>query len=628
MANYWDNVLRRRVSRRRAIIGTGAVGASAAFLAACGGDDDDSASTGSTGSIGGATGGTGSTGGSGSTGAQTNPLVYTIVDETADAIKGGTYKGSHPGVILTHDPMKPGINIRGARRGFSQLFRVADGFLMGPDGTIEGDLAASWEMSPDNLTLTVKLEPEAGFAPVDPVGGRKVDAEDVVFTWNRFLTEGVQRADIANSINSDAPVLSVEAADAQTVVIKLAHPNATIFSMLGTEVLGGMYILAKEAADSNVLDIARKPIGTGPYYLTEDSEIKYVWTRNPNFHRSKLTDGSPFIDTIEEPVIPEQAAAVAQLRAGAIFEYNVPATDVVSTKKDVSDLRMRQTFPLITGTERIYFGVADSSPFKDERVRIAYMKTIDREEFIIAAHNVDRFEAEGLPVDTYWDATLARGVYEGWWLDPRDSAFGENAKNYEYSLEDAKALVEAAGFSTPLEFTESYAAPGPSAFPQAFYNRADIFLGQVEGSGIFKMNRNLINYQTEYNTERYRFSKGNFDGACWGPDTASSDPTVAAFFLLNSQGGYSFGKDAQLDELTTKARMEFDDDARRELILEVQRRNGAMFLNNKIGQATGFAVNWPALRNVAVYRGGTNWWDIATSSGGKAFIDPSMAPLA
>jgi peptide/nickel transport system substrate-binding protein len=626
MANYWDNVLRSRVSRRRAIVGTGALTASAAFLAACGGDDDDDG--GSTGSVSSSGGSSGSSSGSGSSGAQTNPLVYTIVDETADAIKGGVYKGSHPGVILTHDPMKTGINIRGARRGFSQLFRVADGVLTGADGTIEGDLATSWEMSPDNLTLTVKLEPQAGFAPVPPVNGRKVDAEDVVFTWNRFLTEGIQRADYANSLNPSAPITGMEAPDAQTVVIKLAAPNATLFSLLGTEVLGSMYILAKEGADSSVLDIARKPIGTGPYYLTEDSEIKYVWTKNPNFYRAKITNGAPFIDTIEEPVIPEQATAVAQLRAGGIFEYNVPATDVVGTKKDISQLLMRQTFPVITGTERIYFGVADGSPFKDERVRIAYMKTIDRDAFIIAAHNVDRFEDDGLPVNTYWDATLARGVYEGWWLDPQGSDFGENAKNYEYSLEDAKALVEAAGFSTPLEFTESYAAPGPSAFPQSFYNRADIFLGQVEGSGVFKMNRNLINYQTEYNTERYRFSKGNFVGASWGPDTASSDPTIAAFFLLNSGGGYSFGQDAELDELTNKARMEFDDDARKQLIFDVQRRNAAIFLNNKIGQATGFALNWPALRNVAVHRGGSNWMDISTASGGMAFIDPSRPPLA
>ena len=42
-----------------------------------------------------------------------------------------------------------------------------------------------------------------------------------------------------------------------------------------------MYILAKEGADAAVLDIPRKPIGTGPYYLTEDSEVKYRLEAEP-----------------------------------------------------------------------------------------------------------------------------------------------------------------------------------------------------------------------------------------------------------------------------------------------------------------------------------------------------------
>ena len=112
--SYWNKVLDSRLSRRRAIAATGALGGAAAFLAACGGGDDDSPSS------------------SGPAGPKdTSGLLANITDETKNAKKGGTYIGSHPGVILTHDPMKTGINIRGARRGFSQLLRVADGFMAG-----------------------------------------------------------------------------------------------------------------------------------------------------------------------------------------------------------------------------------------------------------------------------------------------------------------------------------------------------------------------------------------------------------------------------------------------------------------------------------------------------------------
>ncbi|HWC29113.1 MAG TPA: hypothetical protein VG845_03425, partial [Dehalococcoidia bacterium] len=266
--------------------------------------------------------------------------------------------------------------------------------------------------------------------------------------------------------------------------------------------------------------------------------------------------------------------------------------------------------------------------FRDERLRIAVMRTIDRDGFISAADNTDKFTAEGLPAEAYWDAALARGIWEGWWVDPRDEkAFGPNGKNYVADLAEAKKLVEAAGHKTPLEFDMVYAQPGPSSFPQSFYTRADIFLGQIENSGVFKMNRKLIQYQTEWNTDRYRFSKGNFQGATWGPDTAPADPASAVFFAFNSAGGYYVGGDATLDDLTSKARQEFDDEKRKELVREVQKYHGGKFFSNKIGQGTRFALNWPVVRNISVYRNGTNWLCITTPSGLKAWLDPEQPPV-
>ena len=39
--SYWDQVLSKRISRRRGLAGVGAGTAAAALLAACGGDDND-----------------------------------------------------------------------------------------------------------------------------------------------------------------------------------------------------------------------------------------------------------------------------------------------------------------------------------------------------------------------------------------------------------------------------------------------------------------------------------------------------------------------------------------------------------------------------------------------------------
>jgi dipeptide transport system substrate-binding protein len=601
--SYWSRFTESRLSRRRALTLTGGTALGAAFLAACGGSDSDS-------------------GGGSSSGPKDNSgLLTQMKDQTSQAKRGGVLIGSHPGVILSWDPFKTGINIRGGRRGFSQLFRIQDGIVENTKGAIEGDLAESWELSPDKLTLTVKLDPGAGLPPVPQIAnGRVMDSSDVLFTWDRMKKQGTFRTELVNELNPGAPIVSMTAPDAKTVVIKMSEPNATIYSLLGTDALGYLFIQPKEAGDK--WDPDKQAIGSGPFYITDYSEVSYRWKRNPNFKRAKLKNNEPYVDEIFEPVIPDIATGEAQFRSGAIYWYGVPSANIVSTKRDVKDLLMYSTNPNITGTERVYFGLNSDSPFKDERVRIAYMKCMDRDAFIIAAHNTDRFSKEGLPVEEYWEGGLGAGTWTGWYLNPKDEkAFGANAKNYKYDLAEAKKMIEAAGLKTPLDITEIYAAPSPTSFPASFYTRAEIFMGMIENSGVFRMKRDLITYQ-DWNTEKVRFSKGKFSGATWGPDTATGDPSANAFFLYNSKGGYYQGGDDKLDELTAKARSEFDDKKRQELVHEVQRYNGGKFWNNKIGTAGGFALQWPIVsgQQGSIFRGGTNWMDL------RAFIDPTLPP--
>jgi ABC-type transport system substrate-binding protein len=617
--NYWDKVLNRRISRRRAVAATGALTASAAFLAACGGEDDDDAD---------GTGGGDSGGGESPAPTVQSSLLYDRVDETNSAKPGGLYTDSHPLVLTTFDPMFPGGHIRVARRGYSQFFRVKPGLLATPEGEYEGDAAASWELSGDNLTLTIKLEPGAKFPDIPPVNGRALDTDDVLFSWNRMLEFGILRAELANAINPAAPILNMEAPDRTTVVVTLAQPDVTIFSALGTEVLGSLYLLPKEAADESVIDIPRQAIGTGPYYLTEDSEVSYRWKKNPNFSRPALTNGEPFIDEIFEPVITDTAAGGAQFRAGELLEYNLPQDEVLQAKRDNMDLLMRAN-PPSTFDERLYFGIHPDSPFKDERMRIAFMKTIDRDAFLDVAYNVDRFESEGLPVEAYWEGALRQPIYNGWWLDPKDpSNWGDAASNYVFDVAEAKKLIEATGAITPFEFDNTYGAPAPTSFPMTYYTRAEIYLGMIESSGLWDQNRVLIDYRTEWNSERYRFSKGQFVGTTWGPDTSATEPAGAAFFIFNKAGGYYFGGDSTLDDLTTRARMEFNDEGRKELIAEVQKYDAKMMYNEKIGIAGTFAVHWPALRNLGVWQGGTNWLGITTPSNLRAWLDTTLPPFA
>lgn len=628
--SYWSKVTQRRIGRRRVMMATGATAFSAAFLAACGGDDDDGGSpqptsaTGGTGATGGASPTGGATGGTGASSQPTQPsgLLFTPTDETAQAVPGGLYTGSHPLVLTTLDPMFPGGQIRVARRGYSALFRVTDGILENSDGSIEGDLAESWELSPDNLTLTIKLYPEAGFPPIPPVEGRMADAEDVLYSWERMKEVGQLAGELSNEVSPAAPIMSIEAPDSNTIVMQMAHPDVAVFANLATEVLGGLYVLPKDGIDPQ-----REAVGTGPYYMTENSEVEYRWKKNPNFKRPKLTNGEPFIDEIFEPVVTDTAAGTAQFVSGSLLEYGVPATDQVSVKRDNPDILMMAR-PPGGFSENLYFGLAEGSPFRDERVRIAFMKTIDRQPFIEASYNTDRFADEGLPVETFWESSLKSNTYSGWRLDPQnESDFPDSYQNFIYDLDEAKKLLDAAGLSTPVEFDNTYGAPSPTSFPPTYYTRAEIFLGMIESSGLWSQNRVLIDYRTEWSSERFRFAKGQFSGTTWGPDTSAPDAVSAMFFKYNSAGGYYMGGDQTLDDLTARAKTEFDTDERLALIHEAQLYEASKMFNEKIGSAGSFGLAWPALRNLGVYQGGTNWLCVTTPSALRAWIDQTKPPF-
>jgi hypothetical protein len=62
-------------------------------------------------------------------------------------------------------------------------------------------------------------------------------------------------------------------------------------------------------------------------------------------------------------------------------------------------------------------------------------------------------------------------------------------------------------------------------------------------------------------------------------------------------------------------------------VQDVQRYNAGKMYNEKIGVAGGFSLSWPVIRNMLVNTGGTNWMDITTPSGLKAWLDPEQAPL-
>ena len=586
-ASYWQQVVDRKLTRRRALQAAGMGTAAAAFLAACGGGEDG--------------------------GGDASKLLTPLSDDTKSLKRGGVLQTRSTLEHPTLDPMVGGGHVGFLEHAYSNLFRISDGHMEATTGEIEGDLVESWEFSPDFLQLTLKLHRGAHFAPIAPVNGRAVDARDIEFSFKRFAVEGRGRLELANSADPNAPVLSLAAADDRTVILKLKEPNSVLLSLLGLNIAGSYWIMPRESDGG--FDIRRQMIGSGPFYLKNyEPSVRYEFAKNPGFKQDKRD--LPYLDGVSMPIVSETATAISQFRAGQIWTHVVPAAEILAVKNGLPEVNMYDAGVTHAGI-RQFFGHLPDSPFKDERLRQAWMYTHDRDLFLETIYELSKYSSQGIPVETTWDHGLWGDTWAGWWLDPRGKEFGPNAKYLQHNLDEAKKLVSAAGFPNGIDInqihTEGYAADWQKQF--------QVVHGFAAGSGVFRVKIVESSYATGDFQRKYRDGKGQFEGVSARTDSAPDDPTLNLFGHYNSKGAQFQGNDATLEDLTVRMLREFDTKKRQALGHEIQRYDAKMSYFPLMGGASAFQLWWPVVRNVFVWQGGSN------RSNATHFIDESKAPL-
>jgi len=407
--SYWASLSQERLARRRVLASAGITALGAAALAACGGGSK-SASPGS--------------------GGQANLLV-SPKDTTSQAKRGGTFKYYTTSDSVTFDVHAAATGGAGFGPVYDQLLQYKSGYLKPQEYDVGPLLAESWEWSPDRLSLALKLRPGIKWHNKAPVNGRPLDMDDVLFSWDRFASKSGSRSSLSAAADPSAPVLSVTATDARTVVFKLQFPAIDLLALLAsTSFL--LTIIPKETDTS--FDIRRDMIGTGPYVLTDHSpSVGFTFKRNADYYVKE----QPLLETIEMPIVPEYATGLAEFKAGNIYNFDVKGEDVLRLKREAPAIDVYQgefaNFVMKTG-----FGwlPAGKSPFLDDRVRQALSMSYDRDLWLDVFMNVSKFKAEGLPVETRWATHLNPG-FIGWWLDPKSKDFGPNARYYQHDVAEA-----------------------------------------------------------------------------------------------------------------------------------------------------------------------------------------------
>ncbi|HEY7270096.1 MAG TPA: ABC transporter substrate-binding protein, partial [Dehalococcoidia bacterium] len=475
MSGYWERISQSRLSRRTAVarLGVAGAGVAALSLVGCGGD---------------------SSSGSNSSSGASNGLVTNPEDTTAKAKAGGTLKTFASADATSFDPIGDGTStVYGQISAYAYLRLLKFATAKYPKtatGDVEPDGAESYEVSPDKMQVTFKIRQGQKWDPRAPTNGRVMDAQDVLATWNRFAKVSPNKADVIYdaAIAPFGPVDTVSAPDNNTVIFKLKTPDASFLPLIAYN--RNFYIMPKEADGG--FDPRKDIRGNGPWTLANAvPSAGRTWKRNADYY----VKGRPFSDSIEVPVVSEYATQLAQFKAGNIYTSVARQEDVVQTKGDVPGtiLGLDSAYSGISSV--VVFGYDGDSPFKDERVRQAVSRAIDRETLANVINNRDKLKADGLDLQTRYH-TIINASWEGFWIDPLDSKkFGPNGVFYQYSIAESKKLLAAAGF--PNGFDTNLFYNGGTQYGTTYSRSADLLAGMLPDIGI-RAKQSPKDYQTEY----------------------------------------------------------------------------------------------------------------------------------
>jgi peptide/nickel transport system substrate-binding protein len=258
-------------------------------------------------------------------------------------------------------------------------------------------------ISDDGTTLTFTLRDDIVWSDGEPI-----TSDDFLFTAEMFT-------DPANTVNSTYPydvIASIEAPDAQTVVVSFDEPFVPWAASLFQEMLPA-HVLRPVFEAEGSLDAAEwneaPSVGCGPFVFEEWESGSYArFVRNDNYFNEPAK-----IDEIFIRFVPDDASQIAALQTGEgdlgtfISYSDMPALEDAGVEIIMVDSGYNEGW-------FTFFGEEAHPALAEKDVRQAIAMCFDR--FSV---NEDLLLGKTVPAVTFWDNTpWASPDLEAWPYDP------------------------------------------------------------------------------------------------------------------------------------------------------------------------------------------------------------------
>ena len=477
----------------------------------------------------------------------------------SSAVTSGTPQngGTFSAYLTYNPPLDPQKVSAGAQTSISGVLSRLFKFKVGTDPNAfadhntETDVGLSAE-SPDAITWTVKLRPDARFSNIAPVNGHAVEAEDIKATFARAVDPATGNPN-RGSLSMIDPA-QIQTPDKNTVVFKLNYPYAPFVATLASPAYS--WIFPREVL-SGGYDPAKTVIGSGPFLLDSVTpDVAYVYKRNPDYFDKTV----PHVDSIRIAVVADASQRLAQFSSGNL-DYlliddpnDLPTAKQQNPKASVLKVLDGRAFPL-------YLQLGDpASAFQDVRVRRALSLAIDRDTAGKVVWNGDS------------QFTLFVPAYMGKWASTVKDLDPSVQQWYKYNPTQAKQLLEAAG-ATNLQLKFAYVSPGPFTVP-SYVKLAQTVSNMLNDIGV---RTTLVTH--DYNKDFVDAGKGSRQGY-FDRDTvgffaeavySESDEYLYSYFHSKSTSNGEHLSDPTLDAMIDKERTVVDPNERLKAVQEIQK---------------------------------------------------------
>jgi peptide/nickel transport system substrate-binding protein len=389
------------------------------------------------------------------------------------------------------------------------------------------DLAQSWDM-PDPLTYIFHLRRGVKFHD-----GRPLTSADVKFTLDTVISGGVK----TTKRQAYKLVTSVETPDDDTVVIRLSEPYA---SLLWNLTVPGIGIVPRGSGP----EMAQHPIGTGPFrFVSATTDEEIVLERNENYF-----GGTPKIERLRMRIVPDVTVRALELRKGSgDVAINSLTPDMVVTLAKERGLGAVQE----PGSTMAYLAFNFDDPILAKReVRQALAYATDRATIIKYLLRGQARPAQSLLPPNHW-------------------AFDRDVQQYDFDPGLAEKMLDAAGYPRGKDGVRLRLTLKTST-DEFVRLTSEAIADQWKRVGVDLELRPL-----EFATFYADVTRGSFQiyslrwvGGNNDPDLFESVFSSKKMPPLGSNRGHY--RNAELDVLLDRARVEMDQEKRKAILARVQ----------------------------------------------------------